>query len=157
MSINDIDKKFTSPVEFKEKLNSSDQGLHLILDDFKKIFLLVKTYPENQEYQQQFSNVINNLKKIVSTQFSLSNDVQVSINEISQRLNKLDEAISKEKKKNKDLKVKLGIVGNQTNTSYEMINNYRDIYDIRYLRNWALILSAISCVITIGIIFKKRV
>jgi hypothetical protein len=38
-----------------------------------------------------------------------------------------------------------------------MINDYREIYDIKYLRNWGLFLSTIICIYTISVVYKKQV
>ena len=47
------------------------------------------------------------------------------------------------------------MVENTGNASSEMISNYKDMYNINYLRNWSLLLSSILCMITIGVIYKK--
>jgi hypothetical protein len=38
-----------------------------------------------------------------------------------------------------------------------MISDYKEIYNIRYLRNWALGISILIGIITIGNIYKKPV
>jgi len=113
-------------------------------------------YPENQEYQQQYENMIGGLNQIQSKLFTLDNDVQINIDKLNKAMITLDIEIKREREKNKNLKKKLGIIENKTNASSEMINNYNEIYDIRYLRNWALTLSTIICIITISYVFKKQ-
>jgi hypothetical protein len=156
-NIENIDLNFKNSEQYIEKIKTSKQSLTLILDEFKKIFVLSKMYPENQEYQQQFSNISNNLKQILADLFSLSNDVQTNTDNISKKMIQLDILINKERVKNRQLKRKLGIVEHENNASTEMINNYREIYDIRYLRNWALGLSTIVCIVAIGTVYKKQV
>ena len=135
----------------------SKESLHLILDEFKKMFVLSKMYPENEEYQQQFSNITNSLKLILSNFFTLSNDVQINIDDISKKMIELDVLINREREKNRQLKRKLGIIENKNNASTEMISNYKEIYDMRYLRNWAIGLSTLACIASIGIVYKKSV
>ena len=60
-----------------------------------------------------------------------------------------------EKEKNIELKKKLGIVEDQNNASSEMINDYKNIYDKKYLRNWALILSCLICFAAINSTYRK--
>jgi hypothetical protein len=80
----------------------------------------------------------------------------VNINELNKKLHELDVLIKIERKKNKELKKKLGIVEIENNSSSEMIDNYKTIYDTKYLQNWALLLSIIVCIITIGVTYKKQ-
>lgn len=159
MNINNIDEinlNFKNSDQYLEKINTSKQSLQLILNEFKKYFVLSKMYPENEEYQQQFSNITNSLKQILANFFTLSNDVQISTDEISKKMLELNVLIAKERKKNRELKKRLGIVEHKNNASTEMISNYKEIYDMRYLRNWALGLSTLACIVTIGIVYKKQ-
>lgn len=154
--IDNININYKNTDEYLEKIKTLNDTLQYILDEFKKIFVLSKMYPENEEYQQQFSNITNNLKTILSNLFSLSNDVQVNIDNISKEMIKLNNLISVERETNGKLRKSLGIVEDKNNASTEMINNYKEIYDIRYLRNWALGISTLVCIATIGIVYKKQ-
>lgn len=113
-------------------------------------------HPNNEEYQTQYQNVINNLANVLSKLFSVSNDVQINIDNLNKKLFEFDILIREERDKNKDLKKKLGIVENKSNAASEMISDYKDIYDKRYLRNWSLLLSSILCIVAIGTVFKKQ-
>jgi hypothetical protein len=147
----------TKTIEYKEKLDQLDNGINLLLEEFKKLYIVTNMHPTNEEYQTLYQNSINNLASILSKLFSISNDVQVNIDNINKKLFELDFLIRQEKDKNKELKIKLGFVENKSAAAYEMINDYKDIYDKRYLRNWSLLLSSIICIVTIGIIYKKPV
>ena len=68
----------------------------------------------------------------------------------------LDILIKKERVKNRELKRRLGIVESKTNSSNEMIDDYSNIYDYGYLRNWALFISIITSGIFISVVFKKQ-
>jgi hypothetical protein len=147
----------TKPDQLTNNLNSAKNGLNIILDDYKKFYVLAKMYPENEEYQQQFSNVVDNIKQVLSNLFSLSNNVQVNINNISNDLNNINILIEEERKKNVKLKTKLGSVHHENNASNEMISDYKEKYDIRYLRNWGLGISALLGILAIHIVYKKQV
>lgn len=157
MEIDNIEINPKNSDQYLEKIRTSKESLHLILHEFKKIFILSKMHPENEEYQQQFSNVSNSLKELLSSFFTLSNDVQVNTDDISKKMLELDILIHKERVKNRELKRKLGIIEHQNNASTEMIDNYKEIYDMRYLRNWALGLSTLACIAAIGVVYKKQV
>jgi hypothetical protein len=153
----DYIEKLNKSVQYKEKINELDNGINLLLMEFKKVYIITKMHPTNEEYQTQYQNIVNNLASVLSRLFSLSNDVQVNIDNINKKLFEFDVLIRSEKEKNKELKRKLGIVENKSNASSEMINDYKYIYDKRYLRNWSLLLSSIICLLAIGKIYKKEV
>lgn len=152
---NNNEDSFTKSEQYKERLDQLDSGVHLLLHEFKKLYVITNMHPANEEYQTQYQNIINSLAEILSKLFSVSNDVQVNIDSINKKLFELDILIRKEREKNKELKRKLGIVENKSNAASEMISDYRDIYDKNYLRNWSLLLSSIICVVAIGAIYKN--
>ena len=154
--LRDVDN-FMKTDQFKEKINQLDSGINLLLEEFKKLYVITKMNPNNEEYQTQYQNIINSLASILSKLFSISNDVQVNIDNINKKLFEFDALIKKERENNRELKIKIGIVENKTYAASEMISDYRDIYDERYLRNWSLFLSSIICLFTISIIYKKQV
>lgn len=156
MEIDYANDNFTKPEKFNEKLSQLNGSIDLLLDEFKKIYVLSQMYPANQEYQQQYANMVGGLNQIQSKLFSVSNDVQINIDKLNKLMFDLDIQIKKERVKNRELKRSLGIIENKTNAASELINDYTEIYGIRYLRNWALALSTIICIMTIGSIFKKQ-
>lgn len=146
---------FRQSEQYKEKIKQFDIKTTLLFDEFKKLYVITNMNPTSEEYRVQYQNVINSLAEILSKQFSISNDLQVNTDNINKTLFELDILIKKERVKNKELKKKLGIFENKSNAAYEMINDYKDIYDKRYLRNWSLILSSIVCLVAIKAIYKK--
>jgi CII-binding regulator of phage lambda lysogenization HflD len=156
MEIENIDENFMKPEQFNEKLGVLKGSVNLLLDEFKKIYVISKMHPANQEYQQQYANMVAGLNQLQSKLFTVSNDVQVNIDKINKAMIALDIHIRKEREKNRELKVKLGIIENKSNASSEMIDDYTQIYDERYLRNWALGLSTLICIMTIGSVFKNQ-
>jgi hypothetical protein len=143
--------------KYVEKINELDNGIHLLLDEFKKLYVIVKMNPTNQEYQQQYETTINNVTDILSKLFSISNDVQGNIGDINKKLFEFNILIKQEIKTNNEVKQQLGIIENTSNASYEMIQDYKNIYDKRYLRNWSLLLSSIICIVAIAKIYKNGV
>ena len=95
-----------------------------------------------------FENIQKNLNTINSELFVISNEVDSNTNLMNNQLFELDVAIQQEKKSNFKLKSSLGIVENKYNASNELITNYKEIYNSKYLRNWGLFLS----ILIIGII-----
>ena len=156
MDINYTNDNFMKPEQFNEKINQLTGSIDLLLDEFKKIYVLSKMHPANQEYQQQYANMIGGLNQIQSKLFSTSNDVQLNIEKINKDMISLDIQIKKERKRNRELKRKLGIIEHKTSAASEMIDDYIEIYDMRYLRNWALALSTMICIVSINVLLKKQ-
>lgn len=153
---NNYEDNFTKSSVFKNKINELDSGIGVLLDEFKRIYVIFNMYPGNQEYQQQYQNTLNKLDSVMPKLFAISNDIRINIDNINKKSLGYDNLIKKEKTKNINLKAKLGIVEDKNNAAYEMITDYKDIYDKRYLRNWSLILSSIICLAAISRVYKKQ-
>ena len=139
----DITNNFKTPGIFKEKLQTLNKQLPAILDDFKKYYVFFNKNPEYPEYQTSFENIKGNMSKLSSDLFMVSNDVQASTDELNKKLFALNVLIQEEKERNRDLKLKLGIVEHKNNAATELISDYKNIYSEEYLRNWALFISII--------------
>jgi hypothetical protein len=142
---------FPNPDQFREKIQTLNLQLSPILDDFKKYYVFFNTNPEYPEYQQMFQNIKGNMTKLNSELFVLANNVQSNTEDINKKLFELDVLIKEEKRKNIELKRRLGIVEHKNNAASEMITDYTTIYDIDYLRNWGLFF----CILIAGVAIKK--
>ncbi len=157
MGLNNINEQFMSKQQYDELLGNITDSLNLILDEFKKLYVITNMHPNNQEYQQLFENCKTNLNAIQSKLFTVSNDIQSDTNKINALLLELDSKIKIERKNNRELKRKLGMIEHKNNSAFEMIDNYKEMYDSNYLRNWSLVLSTALCIFTIGVVYKKQV
>ena len=151
-----VDFNFKTPEEYIGKLDELNGGVGLLLDEFKKIYVISRMHPDNEEIQQRYQNMIASINQIQSKLFSTSNDVQVNINDLNKKLVGVDILIRREREINKELKRKLGIVEHKNNSATEMISDYKEVYDIKYLRNWGLFLTTIIGLVTIGTVYKKQ-
>jgi hypothetical protein len=143
--------------QYEKKLVNLNAGIDILLDEFKKIYVITKTNPTDQEYQQKYQNITNSLSEILSNLFTISNDIHVNTNDINKKLFELDVLIKNEKVNSDSLNEKLKMIVNTNSASSEMISDYKNIYNYNYLRNWSLLISSLLCLGTIGIIFKKKV
>ena len=153
---NDYEYNFKQTEQYKEQIYKLNSGVHLLLNEFKKLYVITNMYPTNEEYQTQYQNIINSLSEVLSKLFFISNDVQVDIDTLNKKLFEYNILIGQEREKNKELKRKLGMVENKSNAASEMIKDYKNIYDERYLRNWSLLLSSIVCILAIGAMYKNK-
>jgi len=144
------------PDSFREKIKILQEQLPSILDDFKKSYVLYNKNPEFDEYKNMFDNMKQNLEHLISQVFTTTNNNDASIEDINKKMKTLNILITKEREENRILKLKLGIVETKQDGSNIMINNYTDMYNNDYLKNWALFLGIIIlCIILTK--FKKVV
>jgi hypothetical protein len=153
----DISDNFKTPGIFKERLQTLNQQLPVILDDFKKYYIFFNKNPEYPEYQNAFDNIKGNMTKLSSDLFMLSNDVQASTDELNKKLFALNVLIQEEKERNRKLKLRLGIVEHKNNAATELISDYKNMYSEEYLRNWALFISILIIGSSISKISKTPV
>jgi len=144
------------PNTFLDKLNILKEQLPSILDDFKKYYVFYNKNPEVSEYQQMFENIKSNLNSINSQLFMIKNNVQSETDKINKNMVNLNKLIQNDKEINTDIKKKLRNIYNKNYSTYELISDYNKMYDIEYLRNWALLLSIILVCIIVSRTFKPK-
>ena len=147
----------TKPQVFLSKINVLKEKLPSILDDFKKYYVFYNKNPEYGEYQQMFENIKGNLQNINSELFMTSNNIEKDTENINDRLQKINALIAKEKIKNRQLKKRLGIVEKKYNGSDELISDYKEIYNLDYLTNYALFYGVILLGVMLASKFKGPV
>ena len=155
----DINLKFNfkKTQDYVDKLKELNEGMKLLLDELKKNYIRAKNNPTNEDIQQMYQNTISKITQLQGNLFSMSNDIQINNNNINNKMFELDGLIKNEKDKNNNLRKKLGIVENRNISTLEMINDYRQIHETNYLRNWALFLSSIICIFTIRTVYNNPV
>ena len=147
---------FTSPTTYYNNINAIKQQLPAILDDFKKYYVFYNNVPDYPEYQTMFENIKQNINSLNSQLFKLTNEVDYNIEKINKTLTSLNASITAEKTKNTDLKNKLGMLTEENNSTFIMITNYDQIYDLEYLKNWSLVISIFFSLYVISVVFKKQ-
>ena len=145
--------QFIKPEFFTERVKTLEQQLPPILDDFNKYFVLYNKTPNYPEYENMFNNIKQNLNSLGASLFMVSNDVDSNIDNINKAFKALDILINRERKRNRELKRRLGIVESEANSSNEMIHDYNQMYDEDYVRNWGLFLSTVVVGISISKMF----
>ena len=155
MSIENIIDKLPKPKQFTNNLDTLKQQIGPILDDFKKYYVFYNKNPEYPEYQSMFDNIKSQMTKVCSDLFTLENSVQLNIDKINKALIELNLLIIEEKKQNRVLKRKLGIAETENNAAMEMINNYTEMYDSGYLKNWSLGISILFVIAIISKLYKS--
>ena len=147
---------FEKPENLLSTIQTLQEQIQPILDDFVKYYVSYNSNPTNSEYQQMYNNIKSNLNNINSQLFIISNTVDSNTSSISKNMLKLDKSIDKMKKESNVLKKKIGVIGEKMNSADELIDNYKQMYEMGYLRNWGLFLSIIGSCVLLSIVFKKK-
>jgi len=140
------------PQFFLSQINTLKEKLPSILDDFKKYYIFYNKNPEYNEYQQMFESIKGNLQTINSELFMTTNNIEKGVEDINSKLQIINNLISKEKAKNTKLKRQLGIVDKKYNGSDELISDYKEMYNLDYLKNFALFVG----ILVLGIVLSKK-
>lgn len=151
-----LDDMYGKADSYMTQLQTLQQQLPSILDEFQKAYLFYNSNPQNNEYQQTFNNINGNLNNLNSQLFMLSNEVQSNTDEINKKLFEVDKLIKREKTKNNKLNRKVNVVEDKYNASHEMISDYKQTYDIGYLRNWGLLLSIVVAGFAISKVYANK-
>ena len=148
--------QYPPPTVFSQKLKELAQKLPHVFESFEKSFILHKKDPNNNEYRQIYEGDKRNLEGISNDGFLLENEVMNNIRQLNKNLEKLYVEIEILKKANKLLKRNAILFNDGANTTDEMMDNFKEFYEIQYLRNWAVVLAITVVVITISKVFKSK-
>ena len=150
----EYDFTLINPSNFNNDLNDLIERMPFLLDIYNSAYVYYNMAPSNQEYQNAFMNVKNNIVSTNGTLFALSNDIDSNIKLISNWLNMLDNKIQQEKTLNEELKTKSESDTEKINASNEMINEYKEIYKLKYLNNFNMLIGIIFGYFVCKKIFK---
>jgi hypothetical protein len=152
-----IQDNFQDPDLFTQRLQTLNEQLPSILDDFKKYYVFYNRNPDYDEYISHFNSVKNNLNSVNSQMFTLSNDVQTNIDAINVILLNLNNSIGQLKTENSNTIKKLKGIKEKYNAADELITDYKSMYDYNYLRNWGLLLSIFITGFFISQSYKNKI
>jgi len=155
MNTENIIDKLPKPEQFINNLDTLKQKIGPILEDFKKYYVFYNKNPEYPEYQSMFETIKSQITQVCSDLFVLENNVLTNTDQINKALIELNLLIKEEKKRNRELKRKLGIAETENNAAMEMIDNYKEMYDSGYLRNWGLGISILFAITVISKVYKS--
>jgi hypothetical protein len=156
MGIEDTIDNLPKPEQFTDKLDALQQKITPILEDFKKYYVFYNKNPDYPDYQSMFDKVKGQITQVCSDLFTLENNVDKNIDNINKALAELNVLIKEEKKTNRELKRKLGIAETENNAASELIDNYKEMYEEGYLRNWGLGISILFAGLIISKVYKSQ-
>jgi septation ring formation regulator EzrA len=137
-------------------IKTIEEKLPSILDDFKKYYVFYNKNPGYDEYKSIFENLKANITDIENQLFKISNKVDSDIANTSKQLLQFNKLIEKERARYSKLKSQVAQYNNKYNGSKELISNYKEIYNLNYLRNIFMFLGIIIAIVTLLQIFTKK-
>ena len=147
---------FDKPEQIKEKLHELQSKLPLILEDFKKSYILYNKDTNYNEYQQTFINAKSNLEHLNSELFMVENKVHSNTDKLNKQMIKMNIKIMEEKRENTVLKKSLGIIEVGVNSTDEMINDYKKKYELHYMHNLGLLLTIFVAWGAMAVVFAPQ-
>jgi hypothetical protein len=128
-------------------LTSVKQQIPSVLDDFTKYYIFYNKNPEYDEYQRLYYNIKDNMDNLESQVKKTSQSIDKDTEQLNEVLKTVNEKISKERTKNKQLKRRLGLAENEFNGADKMARDYTTVYDSGYTRNWSLVLGIVGLLV----------
>jgi DNA repair exonuclease SbcCD ATPase subunit len=153
---NNILNFFPKPSTYLSQLDTIQTQLEPILDDFNKYFVFYNMNPQISENQQMYDNIKNNIQELYTSLLTISTNINKNVNEINNNYQELNKEIEILKERNKILKKKLGIAEDTYDGSDTMISNYKDMYNLQYLKNFSLGLGIVFSLVLITKLFKSQ-
>lgn len=138
-----MEDTYPSPEKYVETLIDTNVKGDAMILEFQRLYVLSKMNPSNQEIQQSYQTIVYGLEDVKTQLTTMTTDIQENIQQINRTLLSLNIQIQKERSINEELKRQLRSIQNETNTSFELIDNYKEIYSAKYLDNWSMFFSTV--------------
>jgi len=142
--------------DLQNKINTIEEKLPAILDDFKKYYVFFNKNPTYNEYQQIYQNLKSELDSISGDLLKIVNEINSNTQKISDSLLKINILIEKEKAKNITLKAAEYDVNNKYKGSSTMIDEYKQIYNENYFNNVFLFIGIIIAIVSLVKVFTGK-
>ena len=138
---------------YRTKLNDLKKQLPIVLDDYKKIYVLYNKTPDGN--QQSFDTINGNMTSLTNSLRKIQTDVESDISKFNKDLDEIHTNIAKEKNAYISYKNALGDTTYKNNSAGIMYNDYKDLYTSAYLKNWAMLSGVILSILLTLHVFKK--
>lgn len=142
--------------KFLIDIKNIQEKLPAILDDFKKYYIFYNKNPTYTEYQTMFENLKGNLNSINSELFKITNSVEKDTQKFSNKFSELNKLITNEKNKNIKLKSVYDKINDNLHGSKIMIDEYKQIYNEKYVNNIFIFIGIIVNAIILAKIFSGK-
>jgi hypothetical protein len=129
---------FIDPLVYRNRVNTLKSQLTGILDSYVENYVRYNQDTSINANKNFYDTSVSNLNTLNTDLLHVKNEVDVGIADINTLLTDYDSDIETEKTTNIDLKNKLGIVQNEHSGSNEMVHDFKNMYNLQYLNNFAI-------------------
>lgn len=135
----------------KQKLEGEHSSFFSALDGFKTAYVNHEVHPDDEEYEREYSLLINNLKSIKKKVHDIKLEQELILNNNEKELEELNEYIREQKNENKDYRKELNNLDMLDNGSKILKYDTELHYNIQYRQN---VMMVIGNILLIGATFS---
>lgn len=135
---------------FDEKIETIKSQFFSALDDFKKYYVYFNKNPEVNEFQNYYADSKGHLQTLSSDLFVTTNNISKKIEMLDEQMKTTSTKLEEEKKLNIELVKLMKNLINTKNGSEVLIDNSKEEYNNQYYYNVELI---IGVLITSGLLY----
>jgi len=140
----------------RQNLESIQSQIGSMLNDYKEYYILTNKEPDNEEYNSYYQTAGTNIEQLKNKLFEMKNEIERNTNKLSRDLNTINRRINNARQKNNYLKNGVNYTEDEYNTSEEMIENYVDIYNLMYMKNFSLFIGILGLGLFMSKHFSKQ-
>ena len=129
---------------YRTRVDDLQKQMPSVLDDYKKIYVEYNKSPENN--QRSYDTIGGNLTNLNVQLRKIQVEVDADITNFNNDMSEINKKISDNKNKNIEYKELLGDTTYKSNSADIMYNDYKELYESAYLKNWALLMGVIVSV-----------
>ena len=128
----------TTPKQNEEKIKSINNSFLSALDDFKQYYVFYNKNPEVDEYSNNFQNSKNQLQSLSGEMYTITNNIQKSIQTLNDDMTEISEKLDVERENNEKYEQMLSDLKGTESGSNILISNTKENYIINYILNTEL-------------------
>jgi len=139
---------------YRTRLDDLQKQMPSVLEDYKKIYVEYNKSPENN--QRSYDTIMGNITNVNVQLRKIQVEVDADITNFNNDMSEINKKISDNKNKNIEYKELLGDTTYKSNSADIMYNDYKELYESAYLKNWALFMGVIVSVALTIRTFKTK-
>jgi hypothetical protein len=154
---NELLDNMVNPQALKEQMEGALQKLNPLMVEFKRSYISHFLNPSYDEGSNLYSQTQAQITSFSSEIFENKNNTHGNTEQINRYLLFFNKEIIRLREENRKLKRKYTHLHEVSDTSIERIGDYQTLYEIQYLKNWALLLSLIAAGVAMNIVFAPTI
>ena len=144
----------TLPADYAKQLNNLVTSFPSIMATFQNSYIIYNSNPGTTEYDHIYAQNKGYVDTANAALFTLTNNIQSSIDGINDQITKLDKILKTEKKSNEQAHKKLDEKNGRETGAEELIEESKEEYKYQYIKNITLMFGN---VLLIYFIYKMQV